>query len=348
MKEKELFTLTEQEKRMKQIYLSCGKKMLETPVTFEGYSRLIEMDPKMPDMREYYQTTTRFGYGTTLEKKGVYADRKDVDIGLHERYAFPIIHNHAFFEIVYVYSGTCINFIENTSLEMKKGDICFLAPDSMHTLVAVHDEDVIMNLIVGKEAFEQFFFEMTREKNLISDFFRKVLYDRAVTPFILFPTGGDKRMKEMWLNMYMEIKNERYAYEKCLVLYARLMFISLIRNYEMMAVVPGYSSNGTDHNIVAMLGYIAANYSTVSLKEVSAFFSYNESYISRMLKRHTGKNFNQIVNDLQMEHARDMLRNTDMSISRISQEVGCFDSSHLSRKFRKTYGISPQEYREKN
>lgn len=80
------------------------------------------------------------------------------------------------------------------------------------------------------------------------------------------------------------------------------MFIWLIRNYEMMAVVPGYSSEGTDRHIVAMLGYIAANYSKVTL---------------------------------------------DLSISRISQEVGCFDSSHLSKKFRKRYGLSPKEYREK-
>ena len=87
----------------------------------------------------------------------------------------------------------------------------------------------------------------------------------------------------------------------------------------MMAVVPGYSSEGTDRHIVAMLGYIAANYSKVTLRELAEFFSYNESYISRMLKR----------------------------ISRISQEVGCFDSSHLSKKFRKRYGLSPIEYREK-
>lgn len=125
------------------------------------------------------------------------------------------------------------------------------------------------------------------------------------------------------------------------------MFIWLIRNYEMMAVVPGYSSEGTDRHIVAMLGYIAANYSKVTLRELAEFFSYNESYISRMLKQHTGKNFNEIVSDLKVDHARKLIETTDLSISRISQEVGCFDSSHLSKKFRKRYGLSPKEYREK-
>ncbi|MBM6852842.1 AraC family ligand binding domain-containing protein [Mediterraneibacter glycyrrhizinilyticus] len=92
-----------------------------------------------------------------------------MDLGLHERYAFPIIHNHAFFEIIYVYSGTCVNHIGETSLEMKAGDVCFLAPDTMHALAAVHDEDVVMNLIVSRNAFEHFFFGMLREKNLLSD-----------------------------------------------------------------------------------------------------------------------------------------------------------------------------------
>ena len=115
----------------------------------------------------------------------------------------------------------------------------------------------------------------------------------------------------------------------------------------MMAVVPGSSNGGTDRHIVAMLGYIAANYRKVTLRELAEFFSYNESYISRMLKQHTGKNFNEIVSDLKVDHARKLIEMTDLSISRISQEVGCFDSSHLSKKFRKRYGISPKEYREK-
>lgn len=345
MENKDLFKLTEHEKVMKNFYLSSGKEILTTPLHFEQYGQLMDENPDIPDMREFYRTTTSSGYGTTLDKQGMFADRDDVDMNLNGRYSYPLIHNHTFFEIIYVYSGSCINYIEDTSVEMKQGDFCFLAPDTMHTIVSVSDEDVIMNLILSKETFERYFLEMLREKNLISDFFRRVLYEKATTPFIIFPTGEDARIRGLCLAMYQERTAEKYAYEQCLVLYARLLFIYLIRSYEMMAVVPGYASAKTDHHIVAMLGYIATNYNHVTLHELSEFFCYNESYVSRMLKTHTGRTFNEIVNDLRLEHAKEMLESTDKTIGEISQDVGCFDSSHLSKKFRSKYGISPKEYR---
>lgn len=347
MDNKELFKLTEHEKKMKNFYQTTGRESLTTPLNFEQYEQLMDEHPEFPDVREFYRTTTSCGYGTTLAREGVFADRNEVDMNINGRYSYPLLHNHTFFEIIYVYRGSCINYIEDTFIEMKQGDFCFLAPDSMHTIVSVNDEDIIMNLILSRDSFECFFLEMLREKNLISDFFRRVLYDRAATPFILFPTGGDFRIDGLWMAMYQERISGKYAYEKCIALYARILFLYLIRSYEMMAVVPGYASAKTDHHIVAMLGYIAANYSNVTLRSLAEFFCYNESYVSRMLKTHTGKTFNEIVNDLRMEHAKEMLGNTDKTIGEISQEVGCFDSSHLSKKFRGKYGVSPKEYRKK-
>lgn len=341
------FPLTGQEKKLKEIYDSGGKKLLETPMTFEQYSQFMDLNPGLPDMRGYYRETTAEGYGTTLEKKGIFACRDDVDISLHERYAYPILHNHAFFEIVYVCSGSCINYVEHSAVKMEKGDICFMAPDTMHTVVAVDDEDVIMNLIVSKNVFEDYFLGMHGEKNLISDFFTRVLYHKAVDPYILFQTGEDARIRRLWMEMYREKQERKYAYEECLILETRLLFIRLIRHYEVLAIVPGYKNKESDPHIVAMLGYISANYNRVTLGSLARFFCYSEAYVSRMLRQHTGKTFLDIVNDLKLENAKKMLETTDWNISRISQETGYFDSSHLNKKFRARYGVSPGVYRKK-
>ena len=162
----DLWELSKDEKRMKKIYLSGKSKILTTPMYFEQYKQLIEENPDLFDTSKYYEGAIYSGFGVTLDKKGLFADKKDVELSLHGRYAYPILHNHAFFEIVYVYSGSCVNYIENTAIEMKPGDFCFLAPNTMHTVVAVHDEDVIINLILSKASFERFFLDMQREKNL--------------------------------------------------------------------------------------------------------------------------------------------------------------------------------------
>lgn len=37
-----------------------------------------------------------------------------------------------------------------------------------------------------------------------------------------------------------------------------------------------------------------------------------------------------------------------MNLAQISQEVDCFDASHVTKKFKKQFGMSPEEYRRKN
>ena len=46
-----------------------------------------------------------------------------------------------------------------------------------------------------------------------------------------------------------------------------------------------------------------------------------------------------------MENAAAFLKNTEMTIQQVSQEVGCFDVSHFTKKFKKYFGVTPTAYR---
>ena len=119
----------------------------------------------------------------------------------------------------------------------------------------------------------------------------------------------------------------------------------MIRYYQMQAIVAESVQYTHDNHIVAILGYISVNYNQVTLKETAEFFNYSEAYLSRMLKKYTSKTFVQIVSELQMKHAKELIEAGKLSLAEISQEVGCFDASHFTKKFKKQFGISPDEYR---
>ena len=152
-------------------------------------------------------------------------------------------------------------------------------------------------------------------------------------------------MKQVFEHMFQEAQEQKYAYQQSLELYVRQLFIHIIRNYEMMAQVSEVLDRKPDENVVAVLGYISVNYNKVTLKEVAEFFNYSESYMSRMLKKYTGKTFGALVTSLQMKCAAELLTTTEKSLSEIGQEVGCFDYSHFSKKFKKEYGMTPDKYR---
>lgn len=92
--------------------------------------------------------------------------------------------------------------------------------------------------------------------------------------------------------------------------------------------------------------YIARNYmKTLTLEEISKHVHLNASYLSIVFKKETGQNFSDYLTGYRIEMAKNMLRQSDMSIAAISEAVGYADSKYFSRIFTRLVGIKPSAYR---
>lgn len=69
------------------------------------------------------------------------------------------------------------------------------------------------------------------------------------------------------------------------------------------------------------------------------------STLRRLFKEHTGKSPGDFVKDLRMVTAARRLLTTDLGVSQIAYEVGYDDPNYFARMFKKSFGISPREYR---
>ena len=58
-----------------------------------------------------------------------------------------------------------------------------------------------------------------------------------------------------------------------------------------------------------------------------------------------GQTINHLITQTRMQQAKNLLRNTDKSISEIAEDVGISNYNYFSRIFKKRFGISPREYR---
>ena len=52
-----------------------------------------------------------------------------------------------------------------------------------------------------------------------------------------------------------------------------------------------------------------------------------------------------IFAEARLEHAKDLLRAGEQSISEISEAVGYYSQFQFSRDFKKEYGLTPSDYR---
>lgn len=94
------------------------------------------------------------------------------------------------------------------------------------------------------------------------------------------------------------------------------------------------------------LKYIEDNYNRkITLLEVAEKTYVSQWHLSKLLNRHTGQNFSELLNHAKIEHAKEMLKDPSLRIGDIAEAVGFLDMAHFSRVFKKQTGMSANEYR---
>ncbi|MEK5255972.1 response regulator [Paenibacillus sp. FSL F4-0125] len=93
--------------------------------------------------------------------------------------------------------------------------------------------------------------------------------------------------------------------------------------------------------------YIAQNPGTASLQTISSSVYLNPSYLSKIYKLETGEGINEYTLRVRMEKAITLLEQSPEKIYEISSLLGYQKPSYFIHLFKKHYGITPQEYRNK-
>lgn len=96
------------------------------------------------------------------------------------------------------------------------------------------------------------------------------------------------------------------------------------------------------------LAYIEENYNQkLKLSDVAEKTYVSQWHLSKLLNKHTGQNFSEILNSVRIEKAKELLKDPSLRIGDVAEVVGFLDIAHFSRVFKKQVGISANEYRNK-
>jgi AraC-like DNA-binding protein len=83
----------------------------------------------------------------------------------------------------------------------------------------------------------------------------------------------------------------------------------------------------------------------LTLKQVAHVAGFAPSYFSQLFKQREKVNFESYVNQLRIEHAKELLGVTDLSLERVGQLSGFPLRSYFHRVFKRAVGVTPAEYR---
>lgn len=102
-------------------------------------------------------------------------------------------------------------------------------------------------------------------------------------------------------------------------------------------------------DIQDILKYIYANYQeNLTLSVLAGHFYFSSVYMSCYIKRYTGHTFLEVLTSVRMYHAAKLLKETKLKNREIGMRVGIPDERYFGQVFKKTYGITPYEYRKSN
>lgn len=342
---RELTELTEVEKRNKIYYLNSKDKILFSPLSFEDYSRIVPEEKDDNHLKKFYEQTSLHGKGLTIAHNELF-EKNDIFLSLHPRYALPILHNHEFIEIVYVLKGNCLNYIEGNAVSMHQGDFCFMAPSAIHALLVFTDEDIVVNIMLWKESFKNIFTSSIATDNIIARFIQNISLSKNNKSYMLFRTRQDCHLQEKVLTAYQEIQQKNPYYLDMVALKINEIFIELLRKYAGTVEYGEITTKKADDYVFPIINFIQENYQSITLENLASIFAYSETYLSKLIKKNTGKTFKKIVEEARIADVKRLLLTSNLTLTQISQRVGYFDSSHMTHSFIKAQGISPKKWLE--
>ena len=339
------FPLDSIEMKYKHLYIEHPEFNLDTPSTLSNFDNEIN---KLNGYNNLYKLDPSGFSPNDILLENIIPATVDVAITKHSRYSPAFLHRHNFFEISYVLNGSCKNQIADKMFTMKKGDICIIAPNINHGVSVFSDNSIVINLLVKSSTFEKAFWNVLINKDILSSFFSRALYSSMSLPYLFFNTQNDSVIENVIINMYEEFNYPKLYSKQMVDILVSSFFITLLRNYGKSVIIPNPAGNKLEANIITILNYIDSNYQDITLKKLSVFFNYSERQMTRILKDYTGQTFINIIQDIKIQKARELLVNSQIPIQKIIDIIGYSNNSHFYNIFKKYYNMTPFEYRNTN
>ncbi|CUX68626.1 HTH-type transcriptional activator RhaS [Clostridium sp. C105KSO15] len=283
------------------------------------------------------------GQELVIDSKKMLEHGKMIRIRPHTRFVHFPKHKHNYIEVIYMCKGETIHFIDGEKVVLKTGELLFLNQHATQEILPAGEEDIGINFIILPEFFDTAFEMMGEEENLLRDFLVGCLcFDPRYASYLHFQVADVLPVQNLVENMVWTLLSDQPNKRSINQITMGLLFLQLMHYTDKIS----HTLESFEQKLIfQVLTYIDENYKDGELTELSALLSYNIYWLSRAIKRLTGRTYKELLQVKRLNQASVLLLNTRLSVTDISIAVGYDNTSYFHRIFRNYYGMSPKEYR---
>lgn len=291
----------------------------------------------------------------TILKEGSSAQKnrnlfsKDCSVALvkYDALINSITHFHDYLEIKYVLSGKVSLLVNNKRVVLRAGQMIVLEKGCIQEIESIKQSDELVGFLFENESSINHLRYLGREEHcLVYDYLNKhLLKSDSEVAYFVADVRGNTEINDVIKSLIYEIshltKNVDLIHSLTQVLFhklARLYYNDLEKIYREQAL---------NWTIVTVLRKIESDYQSLNLGQLSKELGYNRNYLSNLIKEQTGKTFKNLISEVRVKKAYDLLINTDVPIKQIAGKVGYSNRSYFYMKFEEYYGNTPLSFRKK-
>lgn len=126
--------------------------------------------------------------------------------------------------------------------------------------------------------------------------------------------------------------------------------IKMIEHYlDLVINIFEQEQHTSNYAIYQVEQYIRLHYhEDITLNSLADLVYLNPNYLSNVFAQVTGCTLNRYIKQIRMEKAQELLLNTNMKVSDISQAVGYPNTSYFCKSFQKMFGATPERFRQRD
>ena len=258
------------------------------------------------------------------------------------------MHSHEFIEIAYILSGIGEHAVNGVTDTVGTGDILLLGPAVPHMFTSRPGKP----LIIYNCLFESLSVESVMEEGVgFADIVYKYLND-----FIQGTDTSNNFIKQKGFHiydigyimeyMYQEYTNKKSAYQQIIQSELTKLLILIFRQYceneDQSKITLTYKQLIVENTVNYLKKY---HNQKISCRQLAERAYLSPTHLSRIFKEISGYTIVQVLQQIRIKAACDLLNNTELSVLEIALHVGYSDIKFFYRLFEQQVSLTPGAYR---
>lgn len=248
-----------------------------------------------------------------------------------------VVHWHKEMEIIFMLRGSVDITLGEEKFSIKEEDVFLINNYDVHGFTNASDDNILLTLQIDMRYARKFYTEIDKVRFNVHYLSNNDSIIHVIRYFLANILVALKSNKESRNLLVMGMVNFLISY----------LFEDF--EHEPNKIMQSKLNNSDRKRIIRVINYVNENYvQKISLQEIAEKEYLSKYYLSHFIKEKLGMSFQELVNEVRLEQAINLLDKTNMKILDISLACGFSDAKYLNKLMKERFGCSAKTYQSKN